>query len=185
MKIIGITGKSGTGKSTLAALLSEKLNCKHVDIDKIGHEALFQPEIIDSLCDKFGREILDEDGSINRKKVGNIAFSSKDKMNILTDLTWTYMKNILDALLSQTGDFIILNWALLPITEYWDKCNTKVLLISDYNERKHRILERDNISEEYFDKRESSSVDYSGIKFDYIFKNDYQSETLKKIVETL
>lgn len=185
MKIIGITGKSGTGKSTLASLLSKKLNCKHIDIDKIGHEALFKPEILDSLCDKFGKEILDENGTLDRKKVGNIVFSCKDKMNILTDLTWDYMKKILNILLSQTDEFIILEWALLPITEYWDKCDTKILVTSDYTERKNRIIERDHISEEYFDKRESASTDYSQVKFDYIFENDYQPETLNKMLETL
>ena len=185
MKIIGITGKSGAGKSTLASLLAQKLNCQYIDIDKIGHEALFQPKILDSLCDKFGKEILDEDGTLNRKKVGNIVFSSKDKMNELTDLTWEYMKEILDNLLCQEYDYIILDWALLPITEYWDKCDIKILVTSDYNERKNRIIERDNISEDYFNKRESSSVDYSQVKFDYIFENDYQYETLNKILETL
>ena len=185
MKIIGITGKSGAGKSTLALLLSKKLNCKHIDIDTIGHEALFQPQILDSLCNKLGREILDEDGSLNRKKVGSIVFSSKDKMNILTDLTWEYMKNVLNDLLSQADNFIILDWALLPITEYWEKCDTKILVTSDFTQRKNQILERDHISEEYFNIRDSSSIDYSQVKFDYIFENDYQLETLNKFLEIL
>ena len=45
MKIIGITGKSGSGKSFFASILSEKLNCPYVDVDKIGHKATSDPEI--------------------------------------------------------------------------------------------------------------------------------------------
>ena len=39
MKLICLTGKTGSGKSTIGKLLSDKLNCKHIDIDKIGHKA--------------------------------------------------------------------------------------------------------------------------------------------------
>ena len=37
MRIIGVTGKSGSGKTTFASLLAKELKCKHIDIDKIGH----------------------------------------------------------------------------------------------------------------------------------------------------
>ena len=69
MRVIGITGKSGSGKTTLASLLAKELNFKH--IDKIGHEAIFRPEILDTLCEKFGQEILDENGKLDRKKWNN------------------------------------------------------------------------------------------------------------------
>lgn len=68
MKIIGITGKSGSGKTTFASNLSKELKYKHIDIDKIGHEALYIPEIIDFLCKKFGTEILDSNRKYRQKK---------------------------------------------------------------------------------------------------------------------
>lgn len=63
MKVIGVTGKSGSGKTTFATLLSQKLNCKYIDIDKIGHESLVQADILKELCKIFGTEIVDN----NRK----------------------------------------------------------------------------------------------------------------------
>lgn len=183
MKIIGITGKSGSGKTTLASLLSQKLKCKYIDIDKIGHEALFQPEIFDSLCEKFGRGILDENGKIDRKKIGNIVFSQKQKMQELTDLTWNYMKRVLDDILAQSDEIIILDWILLPDSKYWDKCDLRILVTSSDIKRKQKILERDNISEEYFDKRDSASIDYSTFKFDYIFENDYKLQAINEMIE--
>ena len=51
--------------------------------------------------------------------------------------------------------------------------------------RKEKILKRDNISEEYFDKREASGFDYSNVIFDYIFENDYQEKNLMEAVNTI
>lgn len=45
-KIIGVTGKSGSGKTTFALVLSQELNYKYVDVDKIGHQASSHPEIL-------------------------------------------------------------------------------------------------------------------------------------------
>lgn len=46
-------------------------------------------------------------------------------------------------------------------------------------------MQRDNISEEYFDKRDSASIDYSQINFDYIFENNYQAQTMKKMLNRI
>lgn len=178
MKIIGVTGKQGSGKTTFASLLSKKLNCQHIDIDKIAHQALAQPEIINTLCNEFGTEILDDNGNIDRKKMGNIVFANKDKMKILSDLTYGYMQQTLDNILLQDGDAIVLEYILLPRTKYWDKCDCRILVTSNDIERKKKVIERDNISEEYFDKRDSASVDYSPYKFDCIFENNYQFQSM-------
>ena len=182
MKVIGITGKTGSGKTKFASLLAKKINCQHIIVDLIGHEALFNPKILNDLCDKFGKGILDKSGKIDRKKVGEIVFAQKDKMQELTDLTWGYMKKELNSILSQDEKFVILDWVLLPDTEYWDKCDFKILINSENIERKNKVLERDNISEEYFQKRELAGVDYSRFKFDYIFKNNYQIDTINESV---
>ena len=80
--------------------------------------------------------------------------------------------------MSAASNYIILDYALLPICDYWEKCDFKILVTADINQRKNVVLKRDNITPEYFDKRDASSVDYSSVTFDYIFKNDYTAETL-------
>ncbi|MCI8759823.1 MAG: dephospho-CoA kinase [Clostridia bacterium] len=186
MKIIGITGKSGSGKSTLTTLLSQKLKCESINIDKIGHQATSDEKISQKLCEVFGKGILDNSGKVDRKKLGNIVFSDKGKMDQLTQITWGYMQKILDSKLKQTPKIIILEWALLPVDgKYWDKCNIKILMKADDKERKNKVMQRDKISEEYFLKRDLRSMDYSQFVFDYIFENDYTLETMDKIVMKL
>lgn len=186
MKIIGITGKSGSGKSTLTSLLSEKLKCESVNIDKIGHKATSDEKIAKELCAIFGDEILSSNGKIDRKKLGNIVFSSKEKMDILTQITWGYMQKILDDILEKQPEIIILEWALLPTdSKYWEKCDIKILIQSDDKQRKNKVIERDHISEEYFLKRDAGSVDYTPFEFDYIFENDYTLETMEKIANSI
>ena len=185
MKIIGITGKSGSGKSTLAKILSDKMKCSTINIDKIGHKATEDNKIKEELCQKFGNQILGKDQKIDRKKLGSIVFSDKEKMDILTDITWGYMQDELDKILkNETGDVIILEWALLPISKYWEQCDVKILMKSDDVERKNRVIERDNISEEYFMKRDSNAMKYDKYVFDYVLENDYKLESLKQKCKT-
>lgn len=183
MKIICITGKSGSGKTTFSSILSQKLNCKHIDIDKVCHEALFQPDIKYTLCNKFGPEILDNNGNLDRKKIGNIVFSNKSKMNILTNLSWNFMEKRIDNILLQNDKIIILDAILLPYIKYWDNCSLKILIQSNDTLRKNKVIQRDHISEEYFNKRDSSSIDYSSYNFDYVFKNDYNFNTIHKLID--
>ncbi len=185
MKLIGITGKTGTGKSTIATALAQKIDGQYVDIDKIGHQATSDPHIAKKLCDIFGNEILDSNGMINRKKLGNIVFSDTDKMQILTDITWKYMEQELDKILLQKQQYFVFDWALLPKVNFWDMCDIKILVTSDDAMRKKRILERDHISEEYLEKRESATLDYSKLSFDFIFDNDYTKESMDAFIEVI
>lgn len=185
MKIIGITGKSGSGKSTLTEMLSRKIKCISINVDKIGHKATNDEKIMKKLCDIFGKEILGDNYIIDRKKLGNIVFSSKEKMDILTDITWGYMQEKIDELFETKPDIIILEWALLPISKYWEKCGIKILIKSNYEDRKNKVLERDGITEEYFEKRDSKSLEYENLKFDYVFKNDYTEKSMKDFAEVI
>jgi len=186
MQIIGVTGKSGTGKSTFSEMLSKKYkNSIRVDVDKIGHAALKQPEIIEELTENFGDAILNNNGNIDRKKLGNLVFAKKDNMQILIDLTWQYMQQELDKILASNYDTVVLEWLLLPKTKYWDKCDNKILVSSDDQQRKLNVMKRDNVSEEYFDERDNSGLDYAPYKFDYTVENHYKDGEIEAAVNKI
>ena len=95
--IIGICGKSGSGKTTLANQIIENLPTKavHLDIDKVGHKVLSFPEIKEELKNSFGESIINLN-EVDRKKLGEIVFASRNEMDKLTEITWKYMQMEID-----------------------------------------------------------------------------------------
>ena len=78
MKVIGLTGGYGSGKSTVARFLSE-LGAVVIDADKVGHE-VFKPgtEAWREVVGTFGQGIISTDGTIDRRKLGKIVFRDPD-----------------------------------------------------------------------------------------------------------
>lgn len=183
--IIGICGKSGCGKSTLANQIVDLTNnAVHLDIDKVGHDVLLLPEIQDELVKSFGESIIIEN-NIDRKKLGEIVFNSRNEMSKLSDITWTYMQMEIDNYLAINKDkIIILDWLLLSISKYFDMCDIKILLDIPYEVRKKRAMKRDNISESAFDLREKASIDFDKNVFDYVIKVN-NTEIVKRLVKSL
>ena len=180
--IIGICGKSGSGKSTISNYLKEELGAIHCDIDKIGHYILNLSNVQKDLIDSFGTEIY-EDSKINRKKLSQIVFNSIDKMKILEQITWKHMEIEIDKIINENKDkIIILDWQLLPKTKYLNLCDLKILIDIPYKIRKQRLLKRDNISEEKIDLREKASITYNKNDFHYIF-NTNDNENIKRLVK--
>lgn len=183
--IISICGKSGCGKSTLARTLIEQYeNAIHLDIDKVGHRALMNQEVKSELIKNYGNDILIGE-NIDRKKLGKIVFNSRLEMKNLSDITWKYMQIEIDKFLADNKDkIIILDWLLLPISKYFDKCDVKVLLDIPYEIRKERAIKRDNITKEAFDLREKASISFDENKFDYVI-NDNSKVEIKRLVKLI
>ena len=184
--IIGICGKSGCGKSTLAKKIVELTNHKaiHLDIDKVGHDVLLLPKVKEELINSFGEDIFKE-YIVDRKKLAEIVFNSRNEMKKLSDITWKYMQIEIDDFLSLHQDkIIILDWLLLPISKYFEICDFKILLDIPYEIRKQRAIKRDNITENIFDLREKASINFNKKEFDYVLiRND--EEIIKKLVKSL
>lgn len=183
--IIGICGKSGSGKSTLAReIVNTHKNAIHLDIDNIGHQVLTIEEVKEELVRCFGINLLSKQ-DIDRKRLGEIVFQSRNKMNQLSDITWKYMQQEIDKFISEhKNNIIILDWLLLPITKYFQECDLKILMDIPYEIRKKRATKRDNITEDEFDLRDSASIEFNNDDFDLVII-DNNKDKIRKLVKNI
>ena len=86
MKIIGLTGGIGSGKTTLAGFLKE-LGVAVIDADKLGHQALRESQVRRELVAAFGRGILDSDSQVDRPKLARLVFGYPQQLARLNRIT--------------------------------------------------------------------------------------------------
>ena len=113
--VLGLTGKSGAGKNLAAAFL-EKSGWIHFDTDKEAHR------VLDGACKEaaqlFGREILTESGKVDRTRLGEIVFSSPEKMKQLESLLYPHIEeSIICAVRANPGEKFVINGANLTGSE--------------------------------------------------------------------
>jgi len=186
--LIGVVGKSGAGKSTLIRKMHSFDNSViHVDIDKVGHDILSDEKIVRKIVEIVGDPTVVENGVINRKKVGNIIFNDKKKYDEYYKYTEDIEYAIIDKIIEENKDKkVVLDWILLDNTKYWGKLDYKILVKTNYEVRKSRVVIRDNINEKYFDLRENMKDDYNTSEMDYIIDgNTTNDEMIKKILGEL
>jgi dephospho-CoA kinase len=84
--IIGLTGNIATGKSVVSGML-ERLGAKAIDADALAHEVMEKgTPVWQAVVQEFGQDILDAEGSINRKKLGGIVFADEAALRRLEAL---------------------------------------------------------------------------------------------------
>lgn len=164
--IIGITGKSGSGKTTYANQLAEENGFHVIHIDKIAHGIINLPAYKALFKGVFGDEVI-KDGVVDRKYLGDLVFEHRHSYEEVSNQIWIAMKQNIDHILSKYEN-VILDWILLPHTHYWNMCDKKILMVADEEDRKKRVMARDNISAEYLSKRDAAGISYDGIEFDQI-----------------
>ena len=149
--VIGITGGIASGKSTFSELVhniytqSILLLTDNIakDQQKIG-EISYQ-----SIVDYFGTDILNEDKSINSKKLGEIVFQDKEKLEILNKLTHPNVINYVKDIIKNNKDkLIIIESALLFDTELKDLCDKTIYVDTPDKMRINRMKYNRHYSDE-------------------------------------
>ena len=180
--IIAICGKSGAGKGTVCKILKEfSSDIVWVDIDKIGHSVNEKEEVKEKLISSFGESIL-TDGIIDRKKLGQRVFNSKDEMDLLGEITWHSMEEEIDYIISENKEnVILLDWNLLPKTKYFKDADLRILVQAPSFDREERAMKRDKISRRQFMIRDINAPNYKDLDFDIVINNIVMELTRKKV----
>ncbi len=182
--IITITGATGSGKSAISSYLCElDSNIIYLDLDKIGHLALEKEEVKIELIQKLSIKL--HDGKIDRKELASIVFNDKEKLKILTEISWRTIFEEVDKTIKNNADKIILiDGALIPNTKYFNMSNLRILVKADFDTRMERAIKRDDISKDKFIERNNSALKFKDEDYDYVINNIDLEET-KKVVKRI
>ncbi|MBQ0071899.1 MAG: dephospho-CoA kinase [Spirochaetales bacterium] len=162
--IIGLTGRSCSGKDKFASLLDDRFVV--IDEDHLGHVAL--EANVGKLTEAFGSGILREDGTVDRKKLGPIVFASPEKLETLNNIThpWMVEETLRQCkAIEDEGKIAVINAAILESMGFVQYCKEVVLVLSDYQNRLKRAMLRDGMTEEAFKKRSDAQKDIGSTLF--------------------
>ena len=145
--IVGLTGGTGAGKSTVAALFAQK-GWTVVDFDRISRDVCGAGSpCLTELTAAFGQEILLPDGSLNRKRLGKMVFGDPEALRILNEITHKYIIEAAREIVAGGGN-ILLDAPLLFEAGLDTWCDKIVCVTADDAVRLDRIMARDGISRE-------------------------------------
>lgn len=190
MKIIGVTGSSGAGKSTVCEIIKEKYNSEIIDADKVARQLTKKGSAyLSAIVKCFGNEIINDEGNLIRKKLANIIYNNNEKREKLNELTFIYVvdeiKNRIKTI--ENKDYIIIDAPLLYESKLDGICDFVIAVIADKDNQLKRITKRDDIPEDIAKKRLEiqNSNDFFIKKSEKVIYNDSTFEELEKKIEEI
>lgn len=178
--IIGITGGSGGGKTTVSKEF-EKAGFKIIDADEVAHRVMKKgTKCLEEVVEAFSEEYLTIDGELDRKKLGSLVFNCPEKLELLNSITH---KHIINEIKEEMTDKTVIDAIGLFETELYTLCDSTVFVYCPKEIRVKRIMERENINEEYALSRINAqkSDDYFKSKADFTVINDGEHNILKQL----
>lgn len=180
--IVTITGEIGSGKSYVSEKFVElgkekKIPVFHIDLDLVTHQIyqeLKEPkyqQIRDTIADEFGRDVKNDDGSINRKILGEVVFADYGKLMRLNEIMHQPLLVRIRRELSGKKGLIILNAALIIESDMTHLSNNNICLIKTDEETQHQRLLKRNLNDEQIKRR---------LKSQYTFEQ--KLESMEKII---
>ena len=185
IRIVGLTGQTGAGKSTVSRTLAshgiEVIDCDLVSRDVVAQER----RLLADLALEFGITILNEDGTLNRRRLGSIVFSDKEKLERLNAIIFPYIRAEIAYRVTQRQKrgcrLVVLDAPTLFESGIDADCDAIVSVIAPENLRLNRIMVRDHISDTEARNRIASQhdenffVEHSAC----VIRNDKDEDTLR------
>ena len=154
--IIGITGSSGAGKSTVCEYLENEYKVKVINADKIARKLSKKgTSYIIDIIKIFGKNIVDEEGELKRRKLAEIIYSNTEKREELNSCTFKYITKEIEKKLDKIdNDTVkIIDAPLLFESKLNERCDKVIGVIAKREIQIDRIVARDDIDYEQAEKR--------------------------------
>lgn len=178
--VVGITGQSGGGKTLVASLLS-KYGFHIIDADVVSRKVVEKGRpALQHIVDRYGSQVLQIDGNLDRSKMAAIAFSSTANRNEYNGIIFPYILDEIETqiqMLKNHGANAIFIDAPTLFESGADRlCDKVVCVIAPRELRSRRLLLRDNITPEQVEARLSSQQEDSF----YTSRSDFVIENIAK-----
>ena len=192
MKVIGLTGGIGSGKSTVSQYLAE-LGAVVIDADKVGHEALTRSDVKQDIVANFGHAVFGPDGEVDRKKLGPVVFGNSEALAKLNHIMHGRMRTMMEDRIAEnrrqgTSVLVIEAAVLLETDADWDKLVDEVwVTVSSEATVLKRMKEQRGMTEEQTKARIRAQLsNEEKIKrATVVINNDGDVDALKRKVKEL
>ena len=193
MQVIGITGGVGSGKSRVTYFISELIGAPVFEADRVGHEVM-EPgtPCHEAIVTEFGREILAEDGGIDRKKLGAVVFGDEERLAALNAIVHPAVYEATEAFLAEargSGCAAVLMEAALPTEEFLSFCDEVWYVYAEHGVRVERLMADRGYTaercEEIMSKQppEDFYRDLSSVVIDNSFGWEETADEIRKLCE--
>jgi len=191
LPVIGLIGGIGSGKSQVSRLL-EEAGAVVLSGDALGHEALRQADLKARIVGGFGADFLDEQGEIQRRKLGGIVFAQETERQALESIVHPYIKQRLREELAKArgrpGVRLIVVDAAIMLEAGWDDlCDELIFVDVPHAVRLERIRRQRGWSEKEVQAREQAQMPLTekARRAHYILNNAGSLDDLRCQVEAL
>ena len=189
MKILGVTGGVGAGKSTVLNYLEKRYGAKLILADLVGHEVM-EPghEAYEQVVKVFGQEIVSEDKTIDRKALGAIVFADEKKRMILNRIIHPAVRQEILRRLEEAEllhlSYVVVEAALFLEENYDAFCDETWYIYTDEKIRRQRLKESRGYSDERIDQIFRSQKTHEEFQKRCLFmidNNGSEEETFRQI----
>lgn len=186
--VIGLTGQTGAGKTNVSNLLLHR-GFRVIDADYVARQVVAKgTKCLLDLAIEFGIEILEAEGTLNRRKLGEIVFRDKNSRARLNQITFPYIQEEILVQIREyisKGDQIVFLDAPTLFESGTDKyCDKIVSVIAPFEDRLRRVTHRDQISNEDALARMNAQHDdeYYASRSDFVINNNGDLSDLRVLV---
>ncbi len=189
MRLIGVCGRSGSGKGLFCRLAFEN-GIKIIDCDKVYKDLVSRPSpCLSEIADSFGAEAV-KDNKLNRRYLAPIVFNDKSKLALLNSITLVHIKNEINNILFQCkeDDIVFLDAPTLFESGINSECDSIIGIIASDDICASRITKRDGISLSEAYARLNNQLPESFIKENcdiVIYNTSTEAEFLEKALAVI